>query len=116
MTSSLPSAVGPLAILQAEYMAKKKKKKSEESSSQSACNKEWCRIQPPASMIHWNSFPVSPLKNCHGWAESLELASEHESTFSPQISGFSEESNLPFYKHLPLIIGFWAASSWTWVQ
>ena len=25
MTSSLPSAVGPLAILQAEYMAKKKK-------------------------------------------------------------------------------------------
>ena len=38
-------------------------------------------------------FPCFPFKNCHGWAESLELASEHESTFSPQIPGFSEESN-----------------------
>lgn len=57
MTSSLPSAV-PLAILQAEYMAKK----SKERSSQSTCNEEWCRIQPPASMIHWSAFHVSPLK------------------------------------------------------
>ena len=27
-------------------------------------------------------FPLSPFKNCHGWAESLERVLGHESTFS----------------------------------
>lgn len=72
MTSSLPSAI-LLAILQAEYMAKK----SEERSSQATRNEEWCRIQPPPSMIHWSSFPVSPLKtvvvkqNLCSWPQNM---------------------------------------------
>lgn len=51
--------------------------------SQSASPKEWCRTQTPAWMIHWDSPPpLFSFKNPHGSAESLELVSGHESTFS----------------------------------
>ena len=100
----------PLAILQADHSGKIT---SEERVSQSARFGEWCRTQPPASMIHWDSFPNSifPFENCHGWAESSELVSGHESTISP-------DCRILWLKHLSFlltlaswIIGFWAQAA-----
>ena len=61
-------------------------------------------------------FPhIFPSKNCHDWAESSELDSGQESTFSPDCGLF-------WIKHLSFIvapasqiIGFWMASSQIWV-
>ena len=53
-------------------------------------------------MIHRDSFPLFPFKNCHGWAESSELVSGHESTFSSDCWLF-------WLKHLSflLTLAFW---------
>ena len=61
-------------------------------------------------------FPFNfPFKKCHGWSESLELVSGHESTFSPDCQLFRLK-HLSFLLTLfSRIIGLWTASSWTWV-
>ena len=92
----------PQAILQADHPGKT----SEDRVSQSVLNREGDRTQPPASVIPWDSLPTPHLpffsfKNCHGWAESLELVSGHESTFSPDCWLFRLKW-LSFLLHLPL--------------
>ena len=111
MTSSLPPKA-PLSILQADHTSMKT---SEERVSQPARNGEQCRTQPPASKIHWDSSTIFPFKNCHALAESLELASGHESAFF-SYCWFFWLKHLSFLLTLAsLINGFWVAGSQTWV-
>ena len=47
---------------------------------------ERCRTQPPPLHNPLRFSPctsIFPFKNCHGWAESSGLISEHETPFSP---------------------------------
>ena len=57
---------------------------------------QWRRMQNPSSCLDdsLRFFPFSLFENFHGWEESLELVSEHESIFSPDW--------WLFYWHLPL--------------
>ena len=71
--------------------------------SQPALSGEWCRIQPPASVSYWDSYP--------GWTGSAELVSGHKFTLSSDCRLFA-------LKHLYFLltlasrtIGFWAVSS-----
>lgn len=96
MTSSL-FPIAPLAILQADLTDEIKYE-----GSQTVCT-QWTRMhtQPPASMSHCDS-PQSPLfsfRNCLIWAESWELVSAHESTFSP-------DCWLCWFKHLSFLLTF----------
>ena len=90
----------------------------EEGVSQAAHSGDEHRTQPPAWMIHWDSYLLSPhlpFKHCHGWVESLELVSRLESTSYSVCWLF-------WWKHLSFLLtlaswitGFWVVSSWTWV-
>lgn len=83
-----------------------------------ALSGEGCRTQPPTWMSHWDSplpNPISPFKNCHGWAAS-EVVCGYESTFST-------DHKLFLLKHLffptdicSWITGSWVVSSQTCVQ
>ena len=79
--------------------------------SQPALNGKWCRAWPPALMIHWDSFPFSRLKTVYGWAESLELISGLESSFSPDFWLFwlKQLSFLPTLASQVLAFELWAA-------
>ena len=106
MTRSLPSRAS-LAILLADH---KGKITSEESASPHAMEKETKPNLPPCWVTEIPpSF--SPSKT-HGWEESLDLASGHEFTFSPNFLLTGKESIFPFYWRLSLeLLAFelWAA-------
>ena len=96
----------PQAILQADHPGKT----SEDRVSQSVLNREGDRTQPPASVIPWDSLPTPHLpffsfKNCHGWAESLELVSGHESIFCP-------DCWLYWLKHLSFLLAHYLLNYW----
>lgn len=100
MTSSLPSAI-LLAILQAEYMAKNLKK-SKKAKPHAMKNDAESNLLPP-----WftSSFPVSPLKTVVVKSRIFAVGLRTGVTFSPPDSWLFWKQ-LPFYQHLPLIIGF----------
>ena len=77
----------------------------------------WWRVRSPISMIHWDSSPtIFPFKNCHEWAEALELVSGHESTISPDCCLFWLKYHSFLLTLASRITGLWVVSSQTWVQ
>ena len=110
MTSSLPPTA-PLEILQADPAGNIT---FEERVSQPACNREGCRAQPPAlwfAEIPTHPHCVFPLKTVMA-EQKLWSWSQDTSPPFPQTAGFSDYSNFPFYRRLPLeLLAFegWAA-------
>ena len=85
MTSSLPST-DPLANQQVDHTGKIT---FEERVSQSSLNEEWCRTQPPASVIHWDSPLFLPLKTFMA-EQNPQSWSLDKSPPSPQIVDYSD--------------------------
>lgn len=80
----------------------------EEQVSQFVHNGKGCRTQLFASVIPFEiPFPPVPFENCHGWAISLKLITEHESSFS-LIDPYLIKVSLLSTDIASWILGFWA--------